>query len=117
MLRYLARLGLYLFIGFLRHKLLSTISHRIQLYFILILSLENFADYITFILSDVIANASFSYTAISINVVRSKPKTYETRASGGLGIHWDFAYWPKENVQVCIFARKNLSFLSGGLFL
>ena len=37
------------------------------------------------------------YTAISINVVRSKLKVYETRLCAGLGIHWNFAYWPTRN--------------------
>ena len=33
-----------------------------------------------------------------------KIKVYATRPKGGLGIHWDFAYWPKGNLQVCFFA-------------
>ena len=32
-------------------------------------------------------------------------KVYATRLKGGLGIHWNFAYWPKGNLQVCVFAR------------
>ena len=34
-------------------------------------------------------------------------KVYATRPKGGLGIHSNFAYWPRENLQVCIFARGN----------
>ena len=30
---------------------------------------------------------------------------------GGLGIHWNFVYWPRGSVQVCIFAGE------GGLYL
>ena len=31
-------------------------------------------------------------------------KVYATRPKGGLGIHWNFAYWPRGKIQVCIFA-------------
>ena len=48
---------------------------------------------------------SFSYTAISRKVVGKKNiKVHATRPKGGLGIHWNFAYWPRGNLQVCIFA-------------
>ena len=29
-----------------------------------------------------------------------------TRLKGGLGIHWNFAYWPRGNEQVCIFVPE-----------
>ena len=29
---------------------------------------------------------------------------------GGLGIHWNFSYWPRGNVQVCIFAHGEFDF-------
>jgi len=32
------------------------------------------------------------------------------RPKGGLGIHWNFAYWPGGNLQVCIFARGEFVF-------
>ena len=35
-------------------------------------------------------------------------KGHATRPKGGLGIHWNFAYWPGGNLQVCIFARGEL---------
>ena len=31
-------------------------------------------------------------------------KVHMTRPKGGLGIHWNFAYRPRGNLQVCIFA-------------
>ena len=41
-------------------------------------------------------------TATSRKVVGKKNiKVYATRPKGGLGIHWNFAYWPKGNLQVC----------------
>ena len=33
-----------------------------------------------------------------------------TRPKGGLGIHWNFAYWPRGNLQVCIFAHEEFVF-------
>ena len=44
-------------------------------------------------------------------------KVHVTRPKGGLGIHWNFAYWPGGKLQVCIFARGEFVFLSGGLYL
>ena len=35
---------------------------------------------------------------------------HATRPKGGLGIHWNFAYWPRGNVQVCIFAGGKFNF-------
>ena len=44
-------------------------------------------------------------------VVEKKNTTvHVTRLKGGLGIHWNFAYWPRGNVQVCIFAREEFVF-------
>ena len=37
-------------------------------------------------------------------------KVHATRPKGGLGIHWNFAYWPRGNLQVCIFARGEFVF-------
>ena len=37
-------------------------------------------------------------------------KVHATRPKGGLGIYWNFAYWPRGNLQVCIFARGELGF-------
>ena len=37
-------------------------------------------------------------------------KVHATRPKGGVGIHWDFAYWPRGNVQVCTFARGEFGF-------
>ena len=37
-------------------------------------------------------------------------KVYTTRPKGGLGIHPNFAYWPKGNLQVCCFARGKFGF-------
>ena len=50
------------------------------------------------------------YTVISINVVRSQPEAYERGLNGGLGIHWNFAYWATGNVHVCSFAREKFVF-------
>ena len=51
-------------------------------------------------------------TAISRKVVGKKKtsKVHATRPKGGLGIHWNFAYWPRGNLQVCIFARGGFVF-------
>ena len=35
---------------------------------------------------------------------KKSTKVHATRPKAGLGIHWNFAYWPRGNVQVCIFA-------------
>ena len=45
-----------------------------------------------------------------IKQYRSKLRAYVTRPNGGLGVHWNFAYWPGGNVQVCIFARGEFVF-------
>ena len=37
-------------------------------------------------------------------------KVHATRPKGVLGIHWNFAYWPRGNLQVCIFARGEFVF-------
>ena len=50
------------------------------------------------------------YTAISRKVVGKKHKVHSTRPKGGLGIQWNFAYWPTGNVQVCIFACEEFVF-------
>ena len=53
----------------------------------------------------------YKYTAISRKVVEKKNiKVHATRPKGGLGIHWSFAYWPRGNLQVCIFARGEFVF-------
>ena len=44
-------------------------------------------------------------------------KLYATRPKGSLGIHWNFAYWPKGNLQVCFFARGKFVFPLRGLYL
>ena len=44
-------------------------------------------------------------------------KVHATRPKGGLGIHSNFAYWPRENLQVCIFARGKFVFPLRGLHL
>ncbi len=38
-------------------------------------------------------------------------KVHATRPKGGLGIHWNFAFWPRGSLQVCIFARGEVVFL------
>ena len=52
------------------------------------------------------------FTAISRKVVSKKTliKVHVTRWKGCLGIHWNFAYWRRGNVQVCIFARGEFVF-------
>ena len=47
-------------------------------------------------------------TAISINVVISKPKAYETRQNGGLGSHWNFAFGLQEMYKFVCVAKKSL---------
>ena len=53
---------------------------------------------------------------ISIQLFRERlsekktSKVHATRPKGGLGIHWNFAYWPRGNLQVCIFARGGFVF-------
>ena len=43
---------------------------------------------------------------------KKAPKcTRQDRMDGGLGIHWNFAYCPTGNVQVCIFEREEFVFL------
>ena len=37
-------------------------------------------------------------------------KVHATRPKGGQGIHWNFAYWPRGNLQVCVFARGKFVF-------
>ena len=37
-------------------------------------------------------------------------KVYAAGPKGGLGIHWNFAYWPRGNAKVCIFARGEFVF-------
>ena len=51
-----------------------------------------------------------AHTAISRKVVGKNIKVHATRPKGGLGIHWNFAYWPRGNLQVCIFARGEFVF-------
>ena len=49
------------------------------------------------------------YTAISRKVVGKKNiKVHATRPKGGLGIQWNFAYWPGGNLQVCILHVENV---------
>ena len=57
------------------------------------------------------------YTALSRKVVGKKIKVYATRPKGSLGIHWNFAYWPKGNLQVWFFARGKFVFPLRGLYL
>ncbi len=35
---------------------------------------------------------------------------HATRPESGLDIHLNFTYWPRGNVQVCIFAREDFVF-------
>ena len=35
---------------------------------------------------------------------------HATRSKGGLDVYWNFAYWPRGNEQVCIFARGECVF-------
>ena len=44
-------------------------------------------------------------------------KVYATRPKVGLGIHWNFAYWPKGNLQVCFYARGKFVFPLWDLYL
>ena len=37
-------------------------------------------------------------------------KVHATRPKGGLGIHWNFAYWSRGKIQVCIFAHGEFVF-------
>ena len=37
-------------------------------------------------------------------------KKHATRQKGGLGTQWNFAYWLRGNLQVCIFARGEFVF-------
>ena len=69
--------------------------------------------------TETIHDLTFShYTAISRKVVGEKNiKVYATRPKGGLGIHWNFAYCPKGNLQVCFFARGKFVFPLRGLYL
>ena len=39
-----------------------------------------------------------------------KHQSARDRPKGGLGIHWNFAYWPRGNLQVCIFADGKFVF-------
>ena len=58
------------------------------------------------------------YTAISRKVVKkTNIKKHATRPKGGLGIHWNFAYWPVVNLQVCAFACGKFVFPLRGLYL
>ena len=54
-------------------------------------------------------------TAISRKVVGKKKniKVYAKRPKDGLGNHWNFAYCPKGNLQVCFLHVENLFFLLG----
>ncbi len=47
-----------------------------------------------------------AYTANLSKVVEKSTKVHATRPESGLGYHLNFAYWPRGNVQVCIFARE-----------
>ena len=50
------------------------------------------------------------FTAILGKVDGKSTKVHVTRLKGGLGIHWNFAYWPRGNVQVCILVREQFVF-------
>ena len=41
---------------------------------------------------------------------KKSTKVYAKKAKGSMGIQWNFAYWPRGNVQVCIFARGEFVF-------
>ncbi len=41
---------------------------------------------------------------------KKSTKVHSTRPNSGLGIHLNFAYWPRGNVQVCIFASEYFVF-------
>ena len=59
-------------------------------------------------------NIPYAYTCIQLFRERLSEKknikVHATRPKGGLGIHWNFAYWPRGNLQVCIFARGEFVF-------
>ena len=44
-------------------------------------------------------------------------KVHARRPKCGLGIHWNFAYWLRGNVRVCIFEREKIISLGGSLYL
>ena len=64
-----------------------------------------FRTFITFL--------AFLYSYFEKGCRKKSIKVHATRPKGGLGIHWNFAYWPRGNLQVCIFARGKFVFLSG----
>ena len=75
-------------------------------------SAENNADPV-FIKSDI-----YIYSYFEKGCRKKKTsKVHATRPKGGLGIHWNFAYWPRGNLQVCIFARGGFVFPLRGLYL
>ena len=60
----------------------------------------------------------YGISQISIQLFRERLsekniKVHGTRPKGGLGIHWNFAYWPRGNLQVCIFTRGKFVFPLG----
>ena len=55
------------------------------------------------------------YTAISRKVVgKKKFKVHATKPKGGLGIHSNFAYWPRENLTSLYFCTWKICFSSQG---
>ena len=49
------------------------------------------------------------YTAVSRKVVAWTSPEFSLRPKGSLGIHWNFAYRWRENLQIYIFARLSSS--------
>ena len=52
----------------------------------------------------------FVYSHFEKGCRKKSIKVHATRPKGGLGIHWKFAYWPRGNLQVCIFVRGEFVF-------
>ena len=57
------------------------------------------------------------YSCFEKGCRKKSTKLHATRPKGGLGIHYNFAYWPREIYKFVFLKVKNLFFLSGGLFL
>ncbi len=55
------------------------------------------------------------YCILCIQLIRERlseksTKVHAKKPKGGLVVRLNFAYWPKGNVQVCIFAREEFVF-------
>ena len=58
----------------------------------------------------------YIYSCFEKGCRKKSTKGHATRPKGGLGIHYNFAYWPRGNVQVCIFEREEFVFPLRRLF-